>query len=286
MISLPNKWVKEWGIKKGDELELEEKGSTIKVKTEKDKKIDRVHINTTNKKERVMRWELSALHKKGHDEIDIWHGPEQSKIIKQLLRDLYTGFEIVERTDNRTLIRSISKDDRETYEQVLRRAFLNTIDLAESLPKYYEAGEETTELLELEKTNNKLTNFCQRILNKYGHEEPAKTTFMYTILWNLEKIADDYKYIIKEQKEPGKETIELMKQTAKMLREYYELYYKFDGTKLNEHSEKSKELQEKIKNAMKKEDTITLSYLLTTVQKIRDFAASTIAVNDNNPPHL
>ena len=44
LISLPRKWSLQFGIKKGDELEVEEKGSQIIVSTEKGVKNKKIKI--------------------------------------------------------------------------------------------------------------------------------------------------------------------------------------------------------------------------------------------------
>ena len=105
---------------------------------------------------------------------------------------------------------------------------------------------------------------------------------MYVILWNLEKVADDYKYIINQKPKCSKQSLELMERTNKMLRSYYELFYKFDLELLNEQAEQRKRLEKDIMKTMEAypEDAKVLSHVHHTVQKIADFAASTVAVNE------
>jgi len=288
VVSLPNKWVKEWAVKKGQELELVENGPSITVKTDSEKIDKKATVNISNNTERAIRWILSSLHKKGYDEIEIQYAtPQQADIVQELLKDLFMGFAIVQQGEKIITVKTVSKDMKETFDQVLRRTFLITLSLAENTLHALNEGKEATQYLHLEKTNNQLTNFCQRLLNKYGHEDPSHTTFMYVILWNLEKVADDYKYIIKQKPKCCEESLELMERTNKMLRSYYELFYKFDLEKLNEQAEQRKKLEENIMTALRDhpEDAQVLSHLHHTVQKIADFAASTVAVNEGWLPY-
>ncbi|MBS3124803.1 hypothetical protein J4211_00935, partial [Candidatus Woesearchaeota archaeon] len=140
------------------------------------------------------------------------------------------------------------------------------------------------ELSSLEKNNNQLTNFCQRILNKRGNPDPTKTTFLYVITWNLEKIADEYKYLgrcIAAHKNIGKQTLALLSQTNKLLREYYELFYSFDLERLTRLAMNYKQLHQEIESLMTKEDPLPLSYLSHIVLKIADFSPSTVAIQEH-----
>lgn len=276
VISLPSKWAKEWGIEKGAELDLTEDGPRIIVQAHSSRDITRASINLQENPERVVRWALSGLHKKGYDEIEI-HTTQHHTLIQELIKDLYTGFAIVEQTPQRILLRSVSTDDKTSFEQVLRRAFLVTLNLAEELHTTLSTGKDPHALLTLETTNNQLTNFCQRILNKHGAEKPANTSFAYVIIWNLEKIADKYKYIIEHIGKPTQQTLTYLQQANSLLREYYTLYYNFDLAKLNKLAERSKTLQEDILQHLDK-DARTRSHLAEIVEHIRDFNASTAAL--------
>lgn len=285
VISLPSKWVRQWGIQKGDELELNEHGPKIQISTESTRSIHKCSVDIENTSERALRWLLSSLHKKGYDEIELNTADEnQKEIISQLLKDLFVGFTIVHQSPQRCVIRSISQDSPEAFDTILRRAFLVTLDFGEQLSEELRKGEfsKLNQLIHLEKSNNQLTNFCQRILNKRG--EPIKSTFLYVIVWNLEKIADDYKYLcqhLMEHKKVGKETINYLDNTNKILRNYYELFYKFDLQKLNKISKEFKQLKKEISAMIaKSEDALALSHLLHLLLKTADFSASIYALNN------
>jgi uncharacterized protein YdiU (UPF0061 family) len=142
------------------------------------------------------------------------------------------------------------------------------------------------ELIMLEKTNNQLTNFCERTLNKTGYIDYSKTCFYYVIVWNLEKIADDYKYICEllasENKKVSKECLEYFKETKEYLRAYYELFYSFKLDQLNELNTRKKQLLtkgHKLISTKKGTESTMLTYLTSSVIKITDFSASMIALH-------
>ena len=289
VVSLPQEWVKEWEIQKGDELNIEPKGSSLIISTQNKRKKLTTTINITNSTERVIRWWLSSLHKKGYDEIEIFYKKEQLPLLMELTKDLMLGFTIVEQTEKRCILRAISQADEQSFDNVMRRAFQVTLTMGDSLVEALSKKEldetELNQIKQMEKTNNQLTNFCQRVINKRGLSDPVKNSFYYTINWNLEKIADEYKYIIehiiKEKIKTSKETIELIKEANELLRGFYEFFYEKKQEKINKLQIKKKELKEKIKESVKKEgkESLILSQLLCLTDKISDFSASMIAIH-------
>lgn len=286
VLSLPTDWVRQWGVKKGDELEVSESGPKLIASTTEYRPLKKGGVDVSNASERTLRWLLSSLHKKGYDEIEIKSdNPLHAVIIDNLLKDLFLGFAVVHRSGATCLIRSLAKELDDQLQVIVRRAFLVTLALADQSLETAKSKkfDGLKDLLDLEKTNNQLTNFCERILNKKGLDEPVKTNFLYVIMWNLEKIADDYKYICEHlagKKKISKETIELYDRVNKLLRNYYELFYKFDVQNLSLLSDDFKKLSKDIETALSKgDDAIVLSHLYHVALKTVDFSASTFALH-------
>ncbi len=287
VISLPHKWVKEWSVKKGEELHVDLKGANIIFSTESQRKKQKITINTEKSSERVIRWWLSSLHKKGFDEIEIFYKKEQLPLFSELIKDLFTGFAIIEQTDKRCVLQAISQDNQATFDNILRRSFLVTMSLGESIVEMAKEDkyEEMKDLLQLEKTNNQLTNFCQRLINKKGMSEPATNSFYYVIAWNLEKVADSYKYIIRHIIEDkiklNPNTINLLEEANKVIRGFYEFFYEKNQSTINELHELKKKIQKQIEKELIKSDkeSLILSRLHSLIDKSLDFSVSMIAIH-------
>jgi phosphate uptake regulator len=289
VVSLPSSWAKEWHIRKGEELEVVPNGPRLTISTASEREQRKSNLDISHANERVIRWLLSSLHKKGYDEIElVYKGPEQAALIHELIKDLFIGFAIVHQTDTRCVIRCVSKEVQENFDAMLRRAFLVTLNLAESAHELLSKGKTNNlhSLLALEKTNNQLTNFCERILNKHGYPEPAKTTFAYAILWNLEKIADEYKYLCKSfatrRVRFSPATLSAFAEVNRFVRTYYELFYSYNSENLNALAEDQKRLEQKLRSLLTSpDDALLASYLLHVVTKAADFSASTVALHHN-----
>jgi len=289
-ITLPRDWTSKFGVKVGDELELEERGRQLLVGSSSTAAIDKIQIDTANMNERVLRWVLSAAHKSGYDEIELLHQtPEQLKVIHELVKDLYMGFSVVEQTANRCLLKSISKEVASEFDTVLRRAFLVALSMADSTLEMLRKGdyENLSGLVALEHSNNQLTNFCERIINKIGHGNYKKNSFYYVIAWNLEKICDNYKYICdyftgrKLKIKP--EVLDLLQKANSFFRSYYEIFYSHDINKLSKLAEQGKSLMKETtamsKTAKNEADFVVLSSVMQIVLQAMDFSASYVAVN-------
>ncbi len=294
VVSLPAKWVKQQGIKKGDEIDVEERGRelVIGVKETNGGKEEKIEIDISNLNDRIIRWILSGLHKKGYGEIIIkYNKPIFTKTIEELSKDLFTGFAIVEQNEDKCVLKSISKDLESEFDVMLRRAFLVALSMGESCLSILKQGKLTNlkELIALEHTNNQLTNFCERILNKKGYADYKKTCFMYVIVWNLEKICDEYKYICEYLSQPennktkiSEEVINLFDKVNNFFKSYYELFYKFDVSKLNSLNEERKEIEKEVKNLYKKKtdkEIEVINHLLNVITRAADFSASMFMIN-------
>ena len=290
MVSLPSRWVRDFELGKGDEVEVEELGKQIVVRNEKEIKLDKIQIDISNLDERVVVWLLSSLHKAGYDEISVlYDDPKVIKVVQELIRDLFIGFAIVEQTNKRCVIKCVSKNLESEFDATLKRAFFVTQNLGESVYEAAKSGnfESASDLIALEHTNNQLTNFCERILNKRGYKDYKKSNFIYAIVWNLEKIADDHKHIceyLSELKKGriNKQILDLIKKTNDYFKQYFELFYKFDMEKLSNANKVKKAVQKEIMNieASKKEFAL-LHHLNSIIAKITDFSGNIIAMHQD-----
>lgn len=295
IVSLPSTWAKKNNIKKGDELDVKENGNEIIINPiQINPKIERISYDVTGMNDRVIRWLLSSMHKSGFDEIEItYKSPEVIRIVHELIRDLFMGFIIADQTEKRCILKSISQDRGSEYDVSLRRAFLVTIAMGKSCLEVLKEGhlQNLRDLISLEESNNQLTNFCERILNKalYQKDQDHRIGLLYVIPWNLEKVCDNYKYICEFLSEEENDDIKISKsvlsffeKTNKFVEGYYNLFYKFEANKLLDLSNERKNLikisREIFKNGNKHENII-MSYLTQIIEKTSDFSSTIAALN-------
>lgn len=292
VVSLPSKWVQNYGVKKGAELDVEERGQQIVFSTALLSPHERVELDFSKLDNDVIhRWVLSSLHKTGYNEIVV-HYTDSSviRVIQDAVRELLIGFVIVEQGRNRCVIRMVAEEQEREFDNMLRRAFLVTKSMGESIYDYVGSGRlgALSELLVLEKTNNQLTNFCERILNKKGYRNDKKRCFVYVVAWNLEKVCDHYRDICRILSESpkarvGKSVVEALKLANDYFGRYYDLYYNFDINKLTSLNVELRSLKKKLDSMIVAGsggvESLVLCSLSEFVTKVSDFSASFIALN-------
>ena len=199
--------------------------------------------------------EASALHKLGYDEITlVYSKPKLNDVVQDLIKNLLLGFIVIEQTSKKTVLKNIANEVESEFNNTLRRAFLVTNSLASSSLDMISSTQFSSlkSLINLEMSNNQLTSFCLRLINKGFYKEPDKQLFITTIIWNLEKIADEYKSICNNLSmnnyEISKDILDLYKEVNSFFNDYYELMYKFSIEKVNSLVDRKEELFNKLNN--------------------------------------
>jgi len=199
---------------------------------------------------------------------------------------LFIGFIIKEKSQIRLIIGQIASSNASEFDATLRHAFRMMLSSYESLENAF-YNQDYTSLSSLkhhEHENNKLTNFCERLLNK-SLKEKEKGHFWYVIAWNLEKIVDNFKYISIEYAlsipKIDKETREVMALLGKFIKGYYDCFYNFSFNSLNDLGKERLELKSKMRLLLKQSNVdlvIFHHYLHITMLQTVDFSASMIAL--------
>ena len=71
LISLPRKWSQKYGVKKGDELEVEDDGSRIIISTEKAQELGNIEVDISGADRDFLLFLIRSLYIKGYDEIKL-----------------------------------------------------------------------------------------------------------------------------------------------------------------------------------------------------------------------
>ena len=282
-VTLPYKWVKQRNLNPGDEVLIDERGQELVIRGHGESASQSIAIDVSALNKRAIQWFLSGLHKGGYDEIRIFYGGNAMAVpvIQEMVRELLLGFAVMEQTDTRCVLRMLAKDSSEEFDATLRRAFLVTLSMADSLLDLLRRKRfgEISQLTALEMTNNQLTNFCQRILNKNLYEGDHRTHFLYVIAWNLEKIGDIYKRLcayFSSMSKVDAETIGMLGKITDHFRAYYELYYTFDDGRLSELAERRKEIAAAIEASLRSgsKNAMVWAHMLSLLARCDDFSAS------------
>ena len=249
-ISIPNKWLKQRSLKKGDSLYVEEEGNKLIVSTDQSIQHSKITTDISKLDRTSALLYIQSLYRFGYSEIEIKFSTPKlphyrkdketptSSIIHHAVSRLI-GAEVVEQTKNRILIKQVTKETKEDFKIILRRVFLilkeMSADFLEATKQYDLATLETIE--EKHESVTKFICYALRLLNKYGYPDVKKTSFYYHIIASLDKVADIIKYcardVINYKKKPKKETIIILTNIHKSIALYYNLFYTLNFDKVN-----------------------------------------------------
>ena len=301
LVSLPRKWALQYGIKKGDEVDIAEQGSTLLLSLGSVKKDRVVELDVSNLDNVSIIHYIQSAYKSGYDEIKVTFTNDKTLNVKtdQMMSTMEAvrfvvhrliGSEIISQRQNYCIIRDISQTAPNEFDNVLRRVFILLRDMAHHIAEGAEKNDKQLlrSVQEQHDTMTRFVAFCLRLLNKRGQEMHGQTPVLFHIIASLDKIADIYKHVAREiaelKEKPSKQLVQLIKSTNVSLDLYGDLYYKFSRPALTELSKNRRRarstLREVVEQLTPLEATLASKYMsmLDTILDITEWRMA-LAIN-------
>jgi len=287
-VSLPAKWVKSHNVKKGDELNVEEIEAFLRVYPGEEylltKKTD---VDFSDLDKETIRVMLSVLYESGYDELLVsFKDPKTAHIVQEVISPALLGYETVEQRSNACIVKTVTGDHFSELESLIRRAFLVTLSLADNSLAEIKKGNrgQLNELLVLEKTNNKLTNYCHRLINKQPYKD-KEAIYKYIIVWIFESICDDYRDLIKlildkKNLRISPTFLEVYEVINNLIKQYYDLFYKYSDEGFMSLRNSILELKRNfLKKRFNDQECELRYYLFSILNRLYDCLGSTIGMH-------
>lgn len=230
LISLPIKWARKYNIKKGDELEVEEQGYKLLIKTESAPTTKEITVDVSGLTPQLADRFTTRAYQKGYDTLIVkYDKPELAIAIQNKVKELL-GFEIMEQTRDTIIIKSISSKLNIDFDSSLRRAFLIVIDMADDCLESFSKDDKKTlgNVFYKDFDVNKFCYFCLRFINKGFHDEFG-TYILYYLIESLEDAGDEYKSLAKHLakiKIKKKSLVRVLSKVNELTKIGYEFFYK------------------------------------------------------------
>jgi len=249
-VSLPRKWIKKNNLKKGDEIEIGELNEQLTISTKKHYKHKKIEINISNSKPMIRRI-IGATFKSGYDEVNIqFNSFEELKAVQDLVREQFSGFEIINQSKNNILIKNVYLPNFEEFNNILRRFFfilnLMASEVSDAIKQNDLKWLKNITLMKIE--SDKYADYCRRAINMGFETEYKRLAPLYTIIEQLEKVVDryrdlaDYTYFNKIKADDKIKSF--IKDLSGFQQSFYELFYKFEFKKVVDFG-KNKEILQK-----------------------------------------
>ena len=241
VISLPSKWVKQQGIKKGDEIEVTEEENRLIIGEPKKQEHKKIEIDIINYSISMLYRHLRALYREGYDELILkFKNIAQLNEIEEVINNLIS-FEIVEQINNKCIIKDISVSQTKDINELIKRVFIIIISMCEELQNSIKDLEinKLKEIIKIDTQINRLTDYILRLINKNIIKEQMKTRLLYFITMQLEYIGDNFKIIAKKTIESNLKrfdmiTIKLLNEAYNSINLFYLNFYKPDESLIKE----------------------------------------------------
>ena len=297
MVSLPAKWVKKLNIQKGEELEILETdlGLLLSPTSTPESQTLKIDVNATGFDIFLQRF-LFVLYQNGYDEIRIKY--DNPEFLRKIVTEQFVGLEIVNYKKDFIELKSVSKGTKEEFDSMLRRTFLinkQMIPLLGEMLFNKDTGAANL-ILEMEKTNNRFTNYCRRILIKGRSMQDNRTPFLYSFVSELEKISDNVKYLVNRVSKLDIKKIKINSELKPIIKTIEELshslmnqFYDFKLDKMLKEYRKTRNLINKIQsiqNQADKNNLLISMYLIIIVQNLSNLYGYLLYLRVNELEHL
>ncbi len=268
-ITLPTDWAKKFNLKAGSEIDLVEKENGLFITTEKIGEEKSVEFDISEMDIPTIWKYFMAVYREGYDEVlvkfnqdkldspykfftqhklDLRYGKKREKgTILEVLQGFvnrFIGFEVVEHGKNYIIVREMGELTSKEFDNSLRKIFLILQEMSEETLEAIKTNNPKTlmHIHDVDVNLDKFHDYCIRILNKTANKTQRKSQLLFTTLYLLELVGDEFKNISSHLvKDFPKVKLGNILGLAGVVKEqfdvYYDLFYKFDKDKIKKLSE-------------------------------------------------
>jgi phosphate uptake regulator len=293
VVSLPLKWVRERGIVKGQEVELQEENNNIIMSFGADSAHTYKYEIDVGNLVKVPDRYVTALYRRGVDEITIRYSqPKTCNSIQTCLSEQTIGMEIISQKKDFCVIKDLTGQELKDFQPVLRRIWLLIKEMAaDSLALALSKDiDGLKNMFYRDRDINKFSNYCCRILLNDSSISDYKRVVYFHFIRNLEEVADSYKdfclYYCRETPKLNEKIMSMFKRINTYYESFYGLFYNFNKEGVDEMLLEYDHLKARFVELHKEKgcDPTTVYYLQDIVQSIVRLLSTLLEINLELPP--
>ena len=211
VLSLPSKWIRQFDLKQGDYLEVEETERNLIAGPEKVLKKSSIQFDLRKGNSELLEAYLLTAYRQGYDQIEFLHEPaiaeyraknkrlKTTKFLQDLVNLNLIGTEIIEQSEQRTVVKDLGGATPENAEQVFQRTlYLLKALAADCLEALKKRDREVLASLEIRQKNiKKFLLYYERLINKKAISK-EKAGPILQLISRLENISASYKRLAAE----------------------------------------------------------------------------------------
>ncbi|MBN1233839.1 MAG: hypothetical protein JXA60_10840 [Candidatus Coatesbacteria bacterium] len=167
MVSLPAKWIKQNNLKKGSEIDIEEKETDLLISAKPIEIKKQTEIKLANLTETSVRTLINNTYRSGYDRIKVSFQTEnQFKILGEVIKTRLIGFEIIKREKDSCIVENVTEPSSEKFDTILQKMFFSISELFAITKDRLENPKEEYSYKQAEERIQRYDNFCRRIIIK------------------------------------------------------------------------------------------------------------------------
>jgi len=292
VVSLPSKWAEKYNIKKGDELELEDKKGILNIVLEKKRELERkIELDITDLSVPLVWYFINSAYISGANEIRIIFNTKyledykRNKIeIMSLLNDICSkliGLEITTQSKSSCVLTEITSIKEGEQIQVLKRLFFSVISMGDDIieaAKNKDTGVLKNIFISRDVNINKLSNYLLKHI--VSTQDETNKGFVIYVVKQLEEMGDIFNFISEQilsyNKKIPQELLEICSEVIEEVRLTQNIFFDFKKDKLIEFHRKRREIKDKIKKTKLKE--LDVIKILSALKSIVNMCMEIISV--------
>ena len=234
-ITLPIEWIRENGLKSGDEVELESNEKDLILKSSKGVVGGSIKLDVSESPRRAKYVYINAAYARGVDEIRLEADKNYYPDLNQNI-----GFATISQVGNKYIIKDVSGINSQNLDDIFKRAFQIIISFYDAaIEDVFGASKEIYENVQSRDTEiNKFILFLQRSIMKMTYPRAAEGKIMFAYSFALEKIGDEilrlWRTDIDSEVVKNKKVREIVDLSREGVRKAFEIYYQSDHKKVTE----------------------------------------------------
>lgn len=268
-VTLPSEWTKKEDLKAGNEIEIFERDNGLFLSYEGKSDEKSIEFDITNMSIPIIWKYFMGVYREGYNKViirfsrnmklenpykffsrnklDLRYKKQMEKIrISEVLQEYvnrFIGFEIIEHGNDYIIVKDMGDLTLKEFDNSLKRIFSLIKQMTQETLEAIENND--PKLLEhmhdVDINLDKFHDYCIRILNKVRNKENKKTSLLFSLLYLLELVGDEFKnisfHIIEDYPKTNLKNIKkLVEYVKEQFDNFFELYYEYDLEKVKKIS--------------------------------------------------
>ena len=268
-ITIPSDWAQRFNLKAGDEIDLAERDNGLFISTEASDDSKQTVIDMKGLDLPTLWKYFMAVYREGYSEVKVEFDPDElydnpykfysahtldskyGKRSKQhspieainVMLNRFIGFAVIDTHKDYCIIKNMGEVSSKEFNSSLRRVFLLIQQMGEEINSCLKNGRTNhlNHAHDIDINIDKFHDYCIRVLNKTGFQDVKKSHLMFSTIYILELIGDEFKraahHILVDMKGKSFENIApLAKMVIDQVESFYDFFYNFERKKIRDNS--------------------------------------------------